>query len=89
MTAELSQAFRTKREGVGFVLDALEAAFPAARLQVYTVDGRFVGPAEARARPLSVGAANWAATASLVARIRPDLCSHRHRHHLRRPHPDR
>src|SRR5690349_25072366 len=31
MTAELSQLFRTKREGVGFVLDAVAAAFPAAR----------------------------------------------------------
>ena len=71
MTAELSQAFRTKREGVGFVLDALQAAFPHGRLQVYTVDGRFVGPLEARALPLSVGAANWAATASLVARSVP------------------
>ena len=28
MTAELSQAFRTKREGVAFVLDALARAFP-------------------------------------------------------------
>ena len=28
MTAELSQAFRTKREGVGFVLDAFAEAFP-------------------------------------------------------------
>ena len=28
MTAELSQMFRTKREGVAFVLDAVEAAFP-------------------------------------------------------------
>src|ERR1700694_1303018 len=32
MTAELSQAFRTKREGVAFILDALEAAFPSCRL---------------------------------------------------------
>ncbi|HEV8177842.1 MAG TPA: hydantoinase/oxoprolinase family protein, partial [Gemmatimonadales bacterium] len=71
MTAELSQAFRTKREGVGFVLDALEAAFPQGKFQVYTVEGRFVNPSEARARPLSVGAANWAATACLVARTVP------------------
>jgi (4-(4-[2-(gamma-L-glutamylamino)ethyl]phenoxymethyl)furan-2-yl)methanamine synthase len=71
MTAELSQAFRTKREGVSFVLDALEAAFPGAALYVYTVDGRFVGPAEARERPLSVGASNWVATAHWVARTIP------------------
>lgn len=71
MTAELSQAFRTKREGVGFVLDTLQAAFPGGKLQVYTVDGRFVEPREARTLPLAVGAANWAATAALVARSVP------------------
>jgi (4-(4-[2-(gamma-L-glutamylamino)ethyl]phenoxymethyl)furan-2-yl)methanamine synthase len=71
MTAELSQAFRTKREGVGFVLDALEAAFPSDRLHVYTVDGRFVSPGEARAQPLAVAASNWAATANWVAQSVP------------------
>ena len=30
MTAELSDAFRTKREGVGFVLDAAQAALAGA-----------------------------------------------------------
>ena len=72
MTAELSQAFRTKREGVGFVLDALEAAFPDAEVSVYTVDGAFRSPAEARALPLEVAAANWAATARFVGREMPD-----------------
>lgn len=67
MTAELSQAFRTKREGIGFVLDALETALPGASMQVYTVTGRYVSPAEARTQPLAVAAAKWAATARLVA----------------------
>lgn len=67
MTAELSQMFRTKREGVRFVLDAMESAFPSAAIHVYTVDGRFVAPPIARERPLSVAAANWAATARAVA----------------------
>ena len=71
MTAELSQAFRTKREGVAYVLDALQAAFPESIVHVYTVDGRFVGPQEARAQPLTVGASNWAATANWVARTIP------------------
>src|SRR6185312_2255999 len=71
MTAELSQAFRTKREGVGFVLDALEAAFPPDRLHVYTVAGQFVSPQEARAAPLTVAASNWAATANWVAQSVP------------------
>ncbi len=66
MTAELSQAFRTKREGVGYVLDALEEAFPEDDLRIYTVSGEFLAPKEARQRPLEVGASNWAATARLV-----------------------
>lgn len=68
MTAELSQAFRTKREGVGFVLDAVEDAFPGEPVKVYTVDGHFLEPAEARQRPLEIAAANWAATARFVGR---------------------
>jgi probable H4MPT-linked C1 transfer pathway protein len=72
MTAELSQMFRTKREGVSFVLDAVERAFPGARLHVYSTDGSFVSPQQARAQPLAVAAANWAATAHLVARHHPD-----------------
>ena len=72
MTAELSQAFRTKREGVGFVLDAMAEAFPEEAVKVYAVDGRFLEPAEARERPLDVAAANWAATARFVGREVPD-----------------
>src|SRR2546422_3666938 len=67
MTAELSQFFRTKREGVRFVLDAVTAAFPEADVRVYAADGRFLSVAGARIEPLAVAAANWAATAQLVA----------------------
>jgi len=72
MTAELSQAFRTKREGVGAVLDGVLAAFPSDLVRVFTVDGRFVDPDEARAFPLAVGASNWVATATVAARLAPD-----------------
>jgi probable H4MPT-linked C1 transfer pathway protein len=72
MTAELSQMFRVKRDGVRFVLDAVEAAFPGANIRVYAVDGRFVSIAEAADAPLLVAAANWAATARIVAQSVPD-----------------
>jgi probable H4MPT-linked C1 transfer pathway protein len=72
MTAELSQIFRTKRAGVAFVLDAVDTAFPGACVRIYTVDGRFVSSEVARREPLAVAAANWAATARLVARTHPD-----------------
>ncbi|HET7471246.1 MAG TPA: hydantoinase/oxoprolinase family protein [Gemmatimonadales bacterium] len=72
MTAELSQAFRTKREGVGAVLDGVLAAFPSDPVRVFTVDGRFVDPDEARVIPLAVAASNWVATAAVAARLAPD-----------------
>ncbi len=72
MTAELSQMFRRKRDGVTFVLDAVAAAFPDAAIHVYRVDGTFVDIPSAKAAPLRVAAANWAATAHLVAGCHPD-----------------
>ena len=72
MTAELSQIFRTKREGVAFVLDAVTKAFPSSELRIFTVDGRFLSPADALNEPLAVAASNWAATANIVAFDHPD-----------------
>ena len=72
MTAELSQMFRSKREGVHFVLDAVARAFPSGDVRVYAVDGRFLQPDQAREEPLAVAAANWAATARAVASRHPD-----------------
>ena len=72
MTAELSQMFRTKRDGVHFVLDAVSAAFPDATTRVFTTDGRFLTMDAARLEPLAVAAANWAATARIAASRHPD-----------------
>jgi probable H4MPT-linked C1 transfer pathway protein len=82
-TAELSDAFRTKREGVGFVLDAAEAAFGEGAglvldaadgppLLVFTTAGELVPFDEARARAAEVAAANWVASALAVAAVYPD-----------------
>ena len=72
MTAELSDAFRTKREGVAFVLDAAEAALGDRPLSVLTTAGELVPMGEARARPWDVAAANWMATALAVAEDHAD-----------------
>src|SRR5215216_8131997 len=72
MTAELSDAFRTKREGVSLVLDAAQAAFGDRPLSVLTTAGELVTVADARARPWDVAAANWVATALAVADAHPD-----------------
>src|SRR5262249_42075431 len=67
MTGELADCFVTKREGVRFIVGAFERAFPASPLFVYGVDGRFHTAAQVRLRPHEVAAANWMATAALVA----------------------
>ena len=71
MTAELSDEFRTKREGVAFVLDAVSAAV-AGRVLAFTAAGELVSLEEARARPLDVAAANWVASALAVGAVHPD-----------------
>jgi probable H4MPT-linked C1 transfer pathway protein len=73
MTAELSDEFATKREGVAFVLDAVEAAVGGrARSLALTTAGELVDFATARARPLDVAAANWVASALAVTARHPD-----------------
>jgi probable H4MPT-linked C1 transfer pathway protein len=72
MTAELSDAFRTKREGVNFVLDAAEAALAGTRLVVLNTVGELLGAAQARKRPSEIAAANWMASALVVAARLPD-----------------
>src|SRR3954454_17036022 len=72
MTAELSDAFRTKREGVAFILAAAEEALGDRPLSVLTTAGELVSVETARARPWDVAAANWMATALAVAHAHRD-----------------
>jgi (4-(4-[2-(gamma-L-glutamylamino)ethyl]phenoxymethyl)furan-2-yl)methanamine synthase len=72
-TAELVDVFASKREGVLSVLAAAERALPGRRLRVMTTAGALIGLDEARASPLSCAAANWVATALVVARSLPDV----------------
>jgi probable H4MPT-linked C1 transfer pathway protein len=72
MTAELSDVFRSKREGVLFVLDSMAAAFPDCPTYALSLSGEFVLLAEARVRPLDFAANNWLAAALFVARQHRD-----------------
>ncbi len=71
-TAELVDVFASKREGVLHVLEAAERALPERRLRVMSTGGELVAIDAARAAPLECAAANWMATALLVARSLPD-----------------
>lgn len=69
MTAELSDAFQTKREGVNYVLDKVAQRFHEAAVHVLDVDGGLRNLRDARAEPLKVAAANWAATGWLISQL--------------------
>ncbi len=69
MTAELSDAYQTKCEGVGHVLACAEEAFAGLPVFVLDVDARLRSVDAARSEPLKVAAANWAATGWLVAKL--------------------
>jgi probable H4MPT-linked C1 transfer pathway protein len=69
MTAELSDAYQTKREGVAHVLSCAEKAFAGLPVFVLDVDAKLRSVDAARAEPLGVAAANWAATGWLVSRL--------------------
>jgi (4-(4-[2-(gamma-L-glutamylamino)ethyl]phenoxymethyl)furan-2-yl)methanamine synthase len=71
-TAELVDAFPNKRDGVRHVLDAAGSALPGRSLRVMTTAGELVSLERARAAPLECAAANWVATAMLVARSLPN-----------------
>ncbi len=73
MTGELADCFRTKREGVNRILDAVRAAW-AGPVRVYGVEGRWLSADQARRQPLLVAAANWHALARLAADLTKGAC---------------
>lgn len=72
MTAELSDVFATKREGVLYVLDSMAEAFPNRPVYALSLAGTFVPLADARRQPLEFAASNWLATALWLAQQYPD-----------------
>jgi len=73
MTAELSDAYQTKTEGVHSVIAGVKESFPDTPIHVLNTDGELESTDKAELVPLGVAAANWAATGWLVAQ-RIDNC---------------
>jgi probable H4MPT-linked C1 transfer pathway protein len=69
MTAELSDAYQTKREGVNHILACAAQVFADLPVFVLDVDASLISMEEAKSKPLGVAAANWAATGWLVAQL--------------------
>ncbi|MEM4733749.1 MAG: hydantoinase/oxoprolinase family protein [Candidatus Bathyarchaeia archaeon] len=69
ITAELSDAYQTKRDGVNHILTCVAEAFADARIFVLDVEASLKPIDFAKEEPLSVAAANWAATGWLVSQL--------------------
>jgi probable H4MPT-linked C1 transfer pathway protein len=72
MTAELSDAYRTKREGVNRILAHVAHVFSATPIFVLDVDATLRSIEEAQAKPFKVAAANWVATGWMISRLVKD-----------------
>lgn len=68
MTAELSDVFQTKREGVNFILNSVLKAFHKTPLSILSTKGNLISIKEAKTNPLDVASANWVATGWLVSK---------------------
>jgi len=69
MTAELSDVYRSKKEGVNHILDCVSQIFTDMPTFVLDVDAKLIAVKNARKKPLKVAAANWAATGWMVSQI--------------------
>jgi probable H4MPT-linked C1 transfer pathway protein len=72
MTAELSDVFATKRDGVTFILESIRSCFPDLAIYVLNLSGQFMPVCEALAHPLDYAATNWLASAQWIARKFPE-----------------
>lgn len=72
MTAELSDVYATKREGVHQILSGVKDAFGEMPIYILTTDVEMAPLSIAEMAPLEVAAANWAATGWLVAQLIKD-----------------
>ena len=72
ITAELSDAFQTKREGINTILHALGQVFPEENLAFISNGGVFVDIGAATMDPLHIAAANWVSTALFLGKFIPN-----------------
>ena len=72
MTAELADVFATKVEGVRYVVRCVQRAFPDLPIYGLDVGGGFVDLRRPLKDPHTLAATNWLATATLLARFRPN-----------------
>jgi probable H4MPT-linked C1 transfer pathway protein len=68
-TAELSDAYMTKKEGILHVLDSITEVFGGVPTFVLDVEANLLSVKDARREPLKIASANWAATGWMVSQL--------------------
>jgi probable H4MPT-linked C1 transfer pathway protein len=69
ITAELSDAYMTKKEGIDHVLDCVTEAFGDVPTFVLDMEANLLTVKDARKKPLKVASANWAATGWMISQL--------------------
>jgi len=69
ITAELSDAYMTKKEGINHVLDCVTEVFGDAPTLILDVEANLLTVKDARRKPLKVASANWAATGWMISQL--------------------
>lgn len=72
ITAELSDAFQTKREGISTLLTALEQVFEKEKMFLINNDSKFINFNRVKSDPISVAAANWVSTSLFLGSFVPN-----------------
>jgi probable H4MPT-linked C1 transfer pathway protein len=72
ITAELSDAYQTKKEGISHVLDCVTDVFGDDTTFVLDVETNLLSVEDARKEPLKVASANWAATGWMISQLIKD-----------------
>jgi hypothetical protein len=69
ITAELSDAFQTKREGISTILNALEQVFDKDKMFFVNNNNEFINFNQVKSDPISVAAANWVSTSLFLGKF--------------------
>ncbi len=69
ITAELSDAYQTKKEGIRHTLDCITEVFGDVPTFVLDVEANLLPVKDARKKPFRVASANWAATGWMISQL--------------------
>ena len=68
ITAELSDAFQTKKDGIHIILDALEKIFKKQKMAFISINNEFLSFIDAKNNHKEISAANWVSTALFLGK---------------------